>query len=133
MMTEKVDIFQYDGQGMAVSYSQDNWVVGIKNYKPASDPANIQCLERHLQTDELFIPLTPGNVLIYRQNGSLRFVPMEIGRIYAVGQGTWHNVLMRPTGKLALTERAGTSMDNSETDMLSPAERAEVLAALEGV
>ena len=47
---------------------------------------------------------------------------MEMGRIYSVRKGTWHNVLMIPVGKMALTERADTSMENS---LLLPLTREE--------
>lgn len=113
-MEQGIDIYNYDGEGLERSYACENRLVGIKNYKPASSREQMDSLEKHLLTDELFIPLTEGSILLYKQDGgSLCHASMEMGRIYSVRKGTWHNVLMIPGGKMALTERADTSMENS--------------------
>ena len=122
-MEQGIDIYNYDGEGLEHSYACENRLVGIKNYKPASSREQMDSLEKHLLTDELFIPLTEGSILLYKQDGgSLCHVSMEMGRIYSVRKGTWHNVLMIPGGKMALTERADTSMENS---LLLPLTREE--------
>lgn len=122
-MEQGIDIYNYDGEGLERSYACENRLVGIKNYKPASSREQMDSLEKHLLTDELFIPLTEGSILLYKQyGGSLCHASMEMGRIYSVRKGTWHNVLMIPGGKMALTERADTSMENS---LLLPLTREE--------
>ncbi len=122
-MEQGIDIYNYDGEGLERSYTCENRLVGIKNYKPASSREQMDSLEKHLLTDELFIPLTEGSILLYKQDGgSLCHASMEMGRIYSVRKGTWHNVLMIPGGKMALTERADTSMENS---LLLPLTREE--------
>lgn len=122
-MEQGIDIYNYDGEGLERSYACENRLVGIKNYKPASSREQMDNLEKHLLTDELFIPLTEGSILLYKQDGgSLCHAFMEMGRIYSVRKGTWHNVLMIPGGKMALTERADTSMENS---LLLPLTREE--------
>lgn len=122
-MEQGIDIYNYDGEGLERSYTCENRLVGIKNYKPASSREQMDSLEKHLLTDELFIPLTEGSILLYKQDGgSLCHASMEMGRIYSVRKGTWHNVLMIPGGKMALTERANTSMENS---LLLPLTREE--------
>lgn len=122
-MEQGIDIYNYDGEGLERSYACENRLVGIKNYKPASSREQMDSLEKHLLTDELFIPLTEDSILLYKQDGgSLCHASMEMGRIYSVRKGTWHNVLMIPGGKMALTERADTSMENS---LLLPLTREE--------
>ena len=122
-MEQGIDIYNYDGEGLERSYACENRLVGIKNYKPASSREQMDSLEKHLLTDELFIPLTEGSILLYKQDGgSLCHASMEMGRIYSVRKGNWHNVLMIPGGKMALTERADTSMENS---LLLPLTREE--------
>lgn len=122
-MEQGIDIYNYDGEGLERSYACENRLVGIKNYKPASSREQMDSLEKHLLTDELFIPLTEGSILLYKQDGgSLCHASMEMGRIYSVRKGTWHNVLMIPGGKMALTERADTSTENS---LLLPLTREE--------
>jgi len=43
--------FEFSGEGMTRVYENAKWTVGIKNYKPANDIANADCIERHNQTD----------------------------------------------------------------------------------
>ena len=68
-MEQGIDIYNYDGEGLERSYACENRLVGIKNYKPASSREQMDSLEKHLLTDELFIPLTEGSILLYKQDG----------------------------------------------------------------
>lgn len=125
-MITPIRVYQYAGEGLEKSYENTEWLVGIKNYKPASDIENINCLERHLLTDEIFIPLTEGNTLVTfdAEQGGLETLSMVIGRIYCIPMGVWHNVLMPKEGKIVLVERPDTSMENSEILPLSESQAA---------
>ena len=127
-MNSSIQVYQYAGEGLEKSYQNAEWLVGIKNYKPASDVRNMNCLERHLLTDELFLPLTEGNriVTLDAETGCIETQPMATGSVYCVPKGVWHNVLMPQNGKLALVERPDTSMENSETLELSESQRASL-------
>lgn len=131
-MENRIQIYHYDGEGLQISYNNANWVVGVKNYKTASDIHFMDCLERHLLTDELFVPVTEGckiASLATETGAQLNVQQMKIGYIYCVPHGLWHNVIMKRGGKIILIERPGTGVDNSEFRKLSSAER-ETLCAL---
>ena len=126
-MADSFSIFEYNGEGLERSYVNEAWMVGVKNYKPASDARNMDCLERHLLTDELFIPVTEGNhIVTLNADGSLDIQPMEAGKIYCVNQGRWHNVLMTAGSKIILVERPDTGMENSETLPLNVRQREQL-------
>lgn len=127
-MNSSIQVYQYSGEGLEKSYQNSEWLVGIKNYKPASDAENMDSLERHLLTDELFIPLTEGNriVTFEAEADRLEIQPMAACSVYCVPKGVWHNVLMPQNGKLALVERPDTGMENSETLKLSESQRASL-------
>lgn len=128
-MQDQIRVLQYAGEGLEISYKNDNWMVGVKNYKPASDVRYMECLERHLLTDELFVPLTEGNVIVslpLEEGAQLCAQKMEVGCIYCVPQGLWHNVVMPEGAKIILIERPGTCADNSEFYQFSPEEQAEL-------
>ena len=57
-MEQKILSYEFDGEGMTRVYENPRWMIGIKNWKPMNDIANINCLERHNETDELFILLS---------------------------------------------------------------------------
>ena len=129
-------IFSYSGEGLERSYQNEDWMVGIKNYKTASDLRYMDTLERHLLTDELFAPVTEGTAIAIARPAPGGFEitaeKMEPGRIYAVTRGTWHNAVMRPGAKLLLIERPGTGPDNSEFHTLAPDEK-QALASCPGL
>ena len=60
------DLIEYEHEGKASKvYENKEWMVGIKNYKPENDISNIDCLERHNETDELFVLLRGTCILLY--------------------------------------------------------------------
>lgn len=125
-MENELQIYQYAGEGLEKSYVNSAWMVGVKNYKPASDIRSMDCLERHMLTDELFVPLTEGNLIVtmpLTEGAQMRVQKMEVGCIYSVPKGLWHNAIMPEGGKIILIERPDTSADNSEFYPLSDAQR----------
>jgi mannose-6-phosphate isomerase-like protein (cupin superfamily) len=131
------EILQYafDGQGLSRVYENNQWMVGIKNYKPANDIEGIDCVERHNETDELFILLegecilcTPHEVnagspgtgvrpsldLALNPALELRALRMKPGRVYNIPKGLWHNTVTRSDPKLILVEAASTGSHNCD-------------------
>lgn len=110
--------YQYEQEGMARVFENEKWTVGIKNWKPANDITGIDCLERHRQTDELFV-LTAGScTLIYANETAdgIAFgaVEMEPQKVYNIPAALWHNTITRKDTKLILIEDANTSTANSD-------------------
>jgi ureidoglycolate hydrolase len=113
-----IDSFEFTGEGMSRVYENSKWTVGIKNYKPANDIANINCIERHNQTDELFVLLCGNCVLVYatQENGKFIFkaLKMEFNKVYSIPQSLWHNTITQPDTKMILIEDSSTGMSNSD-------------------
>lgn len=124
----------YDGVALNWVHTTENWGVGIKNYKPANDIANLDNLERHNGTDELFILLDGYCCLLYANevDGALRIekLPMEQGKVYAIPAGLLHNTITRPGVKLALIEDCKSAQTNSDVIMLTEVQIAQAKALL---
>lgn len=122
----KILDFQYNGEGLKRVYENEQWTVGIKNWKPANDIGQIANLERHNQTDELFVLLEGNCTLIYANEGDngleLSAVPMVKGVVYQIPITLWHNTVTARDAKLLLIENSDTSMDNSDVRELSAEE-----------
>lgn len=110
--------YEFGGEGMKRVFENEKWTVGIKNWKPANDVAGIDCLERHNQTDELFVLASGSCTLVYanERDKGLEFgsVKMEEGKVYNIPATLWHNTITRKDTKMILIEDSNTSMENSD-------------------
>ena len=122
--------YEFSREGMTRVFENEKWMVGIKNWKPANDIANINCLERHNKTDELFVLLAGKCVLLYANevNGELVIEAenMETMKVYNIPSTLWHNTVTTKETKLILVEDSSTSMDNSDVVDLNDAQIAKV-------
>ncbi len=110
--------YEFNGEGMARVFENEKWTVGIKNWKPANDVSGIDCLERHNQTDELFVLISGKCTLVFanEKDGELEFesVKMEPNKVYNIPATLWHNTITEKDTKMILIEDSNTSMDNSD-------------------
>lgn len=122
--------FEYEGEGLTRVFENEKWMVGIKNWKPANDIANTNCLERHNKTDELFVLLAGECVLLYANevNGTLEIgaVKMEPMKVYDIPPTLWHNTVTRKDTKMILVEDSATGAANSDVLDLTPGQIARV-------
>lgn len=126
----------YDGVALNWVHVTEHWGVGIKNYKPANDIANLDNLERHNGTDELFV-LLEGECTLLSANetdGGLELakLPMVPGKVYAIPAGLWHNTITRPGVKLILVEDQASAQSNSDILNLTEEQIAAAKALLNG-
>jgi ureidoglycolate hydrolase len=126
----EIQKFEFGEEGLKRVYENDKWMVGIKNWKPANDIANIDCLERHNETDELFILLSGSCVLLAaneKAGGGLELsaTKMESGKVYNIPCSLWHNTVTSKDVKLILVEDSATGSANSEVIQLDAGQIAE--------
>jgi len=126
----KIEQFKYENEGLIRVFENEKWMVGIKNWKSANDITNINCLERHNKTDELFVLLAGKCVLLFANEveGELviETVDMEPMMVYNIPSTLWHNTVTMKETKLILVEDSATDMENSDVVMLSEPQIAKV-------
>lgn len=106
---------EFQGEGLLWAYDNQEWCIGIKNYKPQNGLEKLEFLERHLETDESFFQMAGVACLLVREaDGSFRATLMKPGALYTVPKNLWHTTITKPGVKLLLVERSGTNMENSE-------------------
>lgn len=113
-----IAMYEYAQEGMQRVFENEKWMVGIKNWKPANDITGIDCLERHNETDELFVLVAGSCTLIYANetDEGIRFgaVKMEPQKVYNIPAALWHNTVTQKDTKMILIEDSNTSMENSD-------------------
>ena len=122
--------YAFEGEGLTRVFENEKWMVGIKNWKPMNDIANINNLERHNETDELFILLNGQCTLLFANETAdgldIQAVEMEPLKVYNIPRTLWHNTVTRKDTKLALIEDSSTGSANSDNLDLTEAQIAKV-------
>jgi ureidoglycolate hydrolase len=124
----RVDVFRWEGIGYQPLVSHRDWLVALMNWEPRFDPANVGKVERHNQTDEIFVLMRGRGFLFIDSEGTLQALDMQPGTVYNVTSGTWHGVLGTHDAAWLIVESSDTNEENSDYRQLSE----EELAALRG-
>lgn len=126
----EIQEFTYTGDGMNPVYKNEHWMVGIKNFKPANAAENLDTLERHNKTDELFALLEGSCTLIYANETEKGLIfkkkVMEKGLLYNIPASLWHNTVTLPGTKMLLIEAPDTGSENSDFLLMNEQQRKEV-------
>lgn len=114
----KIEAYEYAGEGLTRVFENEKWMVGIKNWKPANDITGIDCLERHNETDELFVLLAGSCTLLFANETEeglvIEKVEMEPMKVYNIPATLWHNTVTQKDTKMVLIEDSNTGMANSD-------------------
>ena len=110
----RVDAFGWDGEGYQPFVSHRDWLVALMNWEPRFDIMNVGKVERHNQTDEVFILTRGRGVLFIDDDENIQVFDMEPGIIYSVTSGTWHNVIGTRESSWLIVESNDTSEENTD-------------------
>ncbi len=112
-----VEIHAHEACGFSPLVFFGGWRVAILNHQPSQERGMVPFVERHHQTDEVFILLQGPAALLLAGAGELpgeiEELPMESGQLYNVPRNLWHAVLTEPRSKLLIVENADTGESNS--------------------
>jgi ureidoglycolate hydrolase len=80
-------------------------------------------MERHTQTDEVFVLLEGQATLILGGNServeSIQVQDLAISTLYNVKQNAWHTILLNQDASILIVENRNTGEDNTEYFRLS--------------
>ena len=118
-MDEKMlEIREYTGPGYQPVIDFSAWRVAILNYLDDIHPEKIDSLERHNETDEVFV-LIKGQGILFLGEGELQVKDifpqvLEPFKMYNVKRNVWHTVVLSRDGSVLIVENRNTSKDNSD-------------------
>lgn len=126
-----LEIREYYGEGYKPLVDYGEWRVAILRYVDDLQPDRIDQMERHNETDEVFVLLCGQGVLILGGTGSqvegIYPQVMEHGTLYNVKRNAWHTILLSRDASVLLVENNDTSEDNSEYVRLSDDHRSLIV------
>jgi hypothetical protein len=127
-----LEIHEYDGPGFQALVNAPNWRVALLNFTSESIPERIDEIQRHNETDEVFI-LLKGRCILFLGEGddsaaSFFAQDLEPFRLYNVRRGAWHTHALSADAKVLIVENQNTSPANSPRLKLTANQRNQIIA-----
>jgi ureidoglycolate hydrolase len=109
------------------------WRVAILNYLDEIHPEQIEKMERHNETDEVFVMLKGCGILFIGEGDKnierIHVQVMEYGKIYNVKCSVWHAVVLSQDGSVLIVENRNTSKVNSNYALLDAEQHHLIISA----
>lgn len=125
-----IEQYQITGKGYHPFLIRDGWQVAQLNYMPEQEIGNIEKLDIHHLTDEVFILLNGKAVLIGAEikGNDVKFEVelMKPNITYNIPVGTWHNIAMSTDCEIIIIEKSDTHIADFEFFPLSEEKKNEM-------
>lgn len=127
--SDLLEVRAYAGPGYRPLVDFEHWRVALMNSTPDLLPERITRVQRHDNTDEVFVLLAGRCILfLLEPGGRLQAVDMQPFLLYNVRRGAWHSHTFSPEARVLIVENADTTEANSPFLDLTPAQRAEIVS-----
>jgi len=107
-----IETYYHAEEGYNPFLIREGWQVAQLNYQPQNSLDNIDMVEVHKVTDEVFILFKGQAVLIaadtVQENITFECVNMKVGVTYNIPAGRWHNIAMSPDTEMIIVEKSNT-------------------------
>ncbi len=122
-----LEISTFDGEGYQPLIDFNCWRVAFLRYIDELEPPMIHTVEKHLETDEVFV-LLQGQGILFLGSGdqeveALEAVPMQACQLYNVRKDAWHTIVLSRDATILLVENRDTCDANSAHCTLNDAQR----------
>lgn len=112
-----LEIGEYAGEGYSPVIDYDKWRVAVLNYCAELLPENITHMQRHDETDEVFV-LLKGHCILFIGEGKEEVTEiyaenLEPFKIYNVKRSVWHTHTLSEDAMVLIVENRDTTNDNS--------------------
>lgn len=125
-----LEVHRHIGIGYLPLVFSAGWQAAILNWEPPIDLANLSEIERHAQTDKVFVLWRGQAALFVKVNDEIYLVDMQPGVVYNVTPGTWHNLVASGDVSLLIVENCDTHLHDTQIRPLDNLEQAQSLAQL---
>ncbi len=128
-----VEVFDWKGVGYQPLVFSESWQVALLNWEPCFDLEKLGEIERHNQTDEVFV-LVNGKAVLFTIDAQeiLHIEEMQPNVIYNVTRGSWHNLISTRDATWIIVENRDTHLGDTEIRQLNLEEQQLILAGIPG-
>ncbi len=125
-------IHRHDGPSYRPLVDFASWRVAILNFSEDLLPQNLNRMQRHNETDEVFVLLEGRCILFVGEGGQaltrIHAQPLEPGQVYNVKKAVWHTHTLSADAKVLVVENRDTTYDNSPFTPLTEEQHRELMA-----
>lgn len=124
----EIEVIDFPKEDYMPLKDYQSWRVAVLKYCENTELSKINWMQKHMETDEVFVLLGGSCTLILAGSGSkphdFNAIEMKPHRLYNIRKGNWHNHVLNQTGEVLIVENQNTTDDNSpvydmtETDIL---------------
>ena len=137
MDTNLMEIGEHVGEGYKPLVDFESWRVAILNFSPTLLPENLTQMQRHNQTDEVFV-LLRGRCILFVGEGRdtathIHAEDLQSHRVYNVKKAVWHTHTLSRDAMVLVVENRDTTYDNSPFTDLTAAQQQELIQAAQSL
>lgn len=130
-----LEIHEHTTEGYSPVVDYGAWRVAVLNYSDQLLPRNLTAMQRHNETDEVFI-LLRGRCILFIGDGAekvtaISAVNLQQRQLYNVKKSTWHTHTLDKDAMVLIVENRDTTYDNSPFCPLNNTQR-QLIVALTG-
>ena len=122
-----IEKYQHEGEGYNPFLIREGWQVARLNHMSGQGVNDIQKVDVHWKTDEVFILIAGTAVLIAAEvqgeNVIFEMISMQQGIVYNIPVGVWHNIAMLEDAQVIIVEKDETHLGNSDFYYLNEAQK----------
>ena len=104
-----IQTFSSDKEGFNVVMESKGWQIAILHPGEKDYRGPLKRLSKHMTSDEVFVLVSGSGTLFTVDDGALKVIPMEIGKVYNVPLGEWHGLVLSDDATAVVAEN--TNMD----------------------
>jgi hypothetical protein len=126
-----LEIREHNETGYAPLIDYQSWRVALLNYIEELLPEKINRMQKHTETDEVFV-LLAGRCILFLGEGEesvakIHAVDMESYKLYNVKKGAWHSHTLSEDARVLIVENRDTVVENSPSVDLSESQCREIV------
>jgi hypothetical protein len=127
-----LEICDHNGPDYKPLIDYHSWRVALMNYTPDLLPKKINRMQKHTETDEVFVLLT-GHCILFLGEGDemvtkVHAVDMELYKLYNVKKDCWHSHTFSKDARVLIVENRDTVESNSPFTELSTHQQEEIVS-----
>jgi ureidoglycolate hydrolase len=125
-----LEVRQHNEPGYLPMVDFESWRVAVLNFADNLRLENITSMQRHNETDEVFV-LLKGRAILFVGEGDeqvthIHAQPLEPHKIYNVKRAVWHHHTLSEDAMVLVVENRDTTYDNSPFYDLSRTQQEDI-------